>query len=293
MFAGDGAPLETGASPYGKKICQCQGRCSCQRRYSDPTATWGWDSYHERWFYGHTLYCLTAADSPNDLPLMLHITEGARHDSVSFVKSLPSLLSLYPQFKFTKGLLDSAHDAYPIYQLLYHYSIEPFIDLNNRNKANRSYPGPLELTDEGVPICPANLPMLNWGFNQDRCRIKWRCPLYKKLHKCPKGMPCSSSKYGPVVYTKPAWDYRFFTPTPRDSKEWKITYAKRTSVERTLKRILVDYAIEQYRVRSIKGWFWLASLAAINQHLDAQIAVINRDSLFLKLGLSKKVVQVA
>ncbi len=130
VFAADGAPLETGANPYGKKLCQCRDRCSCPRRYSDPTATWGWDSYHERWFYGHTLYCLTAANSLNDLPLMLHLTEGARHDCVSFVKSIPALLSLYPQFEFAKGLLDSAHDAYPIYQLLYHYRIEPFIELN-------------------------------------------------------------------------------------------------------------------------------------------------------------------
>jgi len=92
---------------------------------------------------------------------MLHLTEGARHDCVSFVKSIPALLSLYPQFEFAKGLLDSAHDAYPIYQLLYHYRIEPFIELNKRRVNNRSFPGPLEFTQDGVPICPAKLPMLN------------------------------------------------------------------------------------------------------------------------------------
>lgn len=58
-LAGDGAPLETGASSFGKKACQCkeQGiyRCDCPRYYTDPNANWGWDSYHERWFYGHTL----------------------------------------------------------------------------------------------------------------------------------------------------------------------------------------------------------------------------------------------
>ena len=41
-LAGDGAPLETGANPFGKKICQCkqQGlyRCSCPRYYTDSKA---------------------------------------------------------------------------------------------------------------------------------------------------------------------------------------------------------------------------------------------------------------
>jgi hypothetical protein len=70
------------------------------------------------------------------------------------------------------------------------------------------------------------------------------------------------------------------------------TYARRTSVERTLKRILVDYCIEQRRLRSKARWFWLASLAAINQHLDAQIVAKN-DSLLLKLGLIKRKNQTA
>jgi len=40
--------------------------------------------------------------------------------------------------------------------------------------------------------------------------------------------------------------------------------------------ILVDYCIEQRRVRSKARWFWMASLAAINQHLDAQDAGVNQ-----------------
>ena len=65
--------------------------------------------------------------------------------------------------------------------------------------------------------------------------------------------------------------YAFLLKTPRGSKAWKKTYAKRTSVERTLKRILVDYAVESTRLLAEKRWFCVASLAAINQHLDAQV----------------------
>jgi len=82
-------------------------------------------------------------------------------------------------------------------------------------------------------------------------------------------------------------DFRLFTQTPRKSKAWKKEYSRRTSVERTLKRILVDYLIENLRFRAEKRWFWAATLAAINMHLDAQVKALG-PSLFNKLGLSIK-----
>lgn len=286
--AGDGAPLQTGASPYGKKLCDChtQGiyRCSCKRSFTDLNANWGWDSYHERWFYGHTLYSITSADSHNDLPLFLRLVQGSRHDSATFVFSWAELLELYPEFRFTKALLDSAHDVYDIYRLLYANDTEPLIDLNKRASGKMTLPGPISVDDNGVPICLAGLPMLNWGFNKNRCRIKWRCPNYKDKSKCPRHQECSPSKYGRVVYTKPDWDLRLFTPTPRGSKAWKFAYARRTNVERTFKRILVDYQIESARARSKKRWFWQAILAAVNQHLDAQVKVI-KPNILTEIGL--------
>jgi hypothetical protein len=48
---GDGSALSSGASSTGKPPCQCrpQGvlRCDCDRYYADPTADWGYDSYHD------------------------------------------------------------------------------------------------------------------------------------------------------------------------------------------------------------------------------------------------------
>ena len=104
---------------------------------------------------------------------------------------------------------------------------------------------------------------------------------------CAQKKLCSPSSYGRVIHTKPKDDLRLFTKTPRGSKAWKIKFAKRTSVERTLKRILVDYTIERARLRAEKRWFWIASLAAVNQHLDAQVNKLGH-SLFLKLGLIDK-----
>lgn len=286
-LAGDGAPLETGASSFGKKICQCKQQgicyCKCPRSYTDPKANWGWDSYHERWFYGHTLYNLTAANSVNDLPLLIHLTRASAHDSITFVQAYAQLRSALPSFKFERALLDSAHDAYAIYKMLNLHEIEPFIDLNERSKKSISS----EIIDHnGIPVCQADLKMIYWGIHKKRQRLKWRCPKYKDPSSCSFQHKCSTSKYGRVVYTRPEDDYRLFTKTPRGSKVWKNIFAKRTSVERSLKRTLVDYLIEQERARSDKRWFWLATLAALNQHLDAQIK-ITEISLIKRLGSLK------
>ncbi len=290
VFAGDGTPLETGASHLGKRVCSCrkQGiyQCSCPRLHTGPTANWGWDSYHERWFYGHTMYCITAAGSMNDLPLLIHLTQASRHDSGTFVVAYAQLRQLYPELDFAGALLDSAHDAYDIYRLLNFHGIEPFIDLNNRRGQNRRL-SVFEVNELGVPICLEGLEMMYNGVDEKRQRIKWRCPLHKEPDRCPKKQECSPSSYGRVVYTKPDDDFRLFTKTPRGSEAWKKAYARRTTVERTIKRILVDYDIESLRFRSEKRWFWSASLAAINQHLDAQVRVL-KQPLFTKLGLTQK-----
>ena len=156
-LAGDGAPLETGACSLGKKICQCKKQgiyyCKCPRSYTDPKANWGWDSYHERLFYGHTLYCLTAANSVNDLPLLIHLTQASAHDSITFVHAYAQLRSALPSFKFESALLDSAHDVYAIYQMLSIHGIEPFIDLNERGKKNNSSE---KIDHNGIPLCHAS-----------------------------------------------------------------------------------------------------------------------------------------
>lgn len=58
-IAMDGSCYNSGASHYGVKVCDCKSKgiynCKCSRRFSDPDARWGWDSYHEQHFYGkHT-----------------------------------------------------------------------------------------------------------------------------------------------------------------------------------------------------------------------------------------------
>lgn len=266
-IAGDGSIYETGGSPHGKKICKCEERCDCKRRFSDPEADWGWDSYRKVWVYGHTGYDITAAGSKYDLPIYIGMGQASRHDSVMALRCLDDLRRLYPDLKFTRFVADAAHDAYPIYELLNFWQIEPFIELNKRRG---SKPSREKIDDRGVPICARGERMVYWGYSKKRNRIKWRCPLAcGRVQECSCRDSCSSSSYGRVFYTKPNTDLRLFTRTVRGSKAWKEVYKRRTTTERSIKRKKIDYRMEYTRVCSKRRRLWLLTLGAINQHLDA------------------------
>jgi len=236
-MSGDGTCIETGASPYGRKTCTCCDNniynCDCPRRFSDPFASWGWDSHEERYFYGYTGYFLSTynKDLKLDLPLYLRIVDAKRGQKPK-------------------------------------------------------YPPPIDVDDNGVPICPAGHKMIYWGANpNDHSRIKWRCPRHagkKKLRPepCEVCNSCSPSSYGRTTYTKPDWDVRLFTTIPRGTDKWKSLMKERTAAERVNNRILNDYGIGITKQRGKKRIFFMTTIAAMNVHLDAQLAKLTADGLF-------------
>lgn len=88
-FAGDDSHYYSGASHYGVKTCDYRSKgifnCSCPRRFSDPGVKLDWDSYREQWFFGNTLYGITATDGPYDLPIYLKIIQASRHEITPFI----------------------------------------------------------------------------------------------------------------------------------------------------------------------------------------------------------------
>jgi hypothetical protein len=277
--SGDGTCIETGASHYGTKTCACneQGvfNCDCPRKFSDPNATWGWDSHKERYFYGYTGYFISTynKDLKVDLPLYLRLVEASRHDSVTAIVALAEFRQLYPNLHIDTFISDSACDNYATYELLHHLNINAVIALNPKNKGNLKYPPALHIDKNGVPICPGGHKMVYYGFcGKDRCRIKWRCPrVLGKAKPCETCSNCSPSAYGRVIYTKPDWDLRLFTKIPRGSTSWKTIMKLRTADERVNNRILHHYGVENSKVRGKKRISFFTTLAAMNVHLDAQL----------------------
>lgn len=272
-ISGDGTCVLSNASSWGKKICQCKEACSCQRSFADPQAKWGWDSYHERWFYGYTAYLLSVHNNilKLDLPIYLKFVEASRHDSVSLVTALAHARFLYKDnFTFATLLADSAHDNYPTYDLCRHFAISPVIALNGRSD-NRPQVKGLALSGNGIPVCADGHEMLNWGFDKTKYRTKYRCPMVtgKVLH-CPFSSNCNKSSYGKTVYLRHASDLRLLTPIPRASPAWRSAYNQRTAAERVNNRILTDYQLEVPKRYGKTKLAFFSFLNAINLHLDAQ-----------------------
>jgi hypothetical protein len=271
-FAMDGSCYNSGASHHGVKVCDCKSKgiynCKCPRIYSDTDARWGWDSYHEEYFYGDTLFNVTATDSPYDLPIYLRIAQAPRHDSILTIFALSEVRKLFPSFTFKNFIADGAMDNYATYKLLNKWNMIPFIplDSNARTDYLKPHPGILCFDDKDNPICFGGIPYKHDGFSFPK-GIKYRC--WFDYYGIEKPCKCSDSSYGRTIYIKPDYDLRLFPPVPRKSSAFKEKFKTRTSVERSNKRMLVDYNIELGRCRSSKQRFSRAIFAVVNIHLDA------------------------
>lgn len=255
--------------------------CKCNRRFSDVEARYGWDSYLSRWFYGHTLYAISCYNKEykTDLPLYLRFVGASRHDSVTGIVALAEFKTLSPQLTISNLVLDSANDNYPTYELCSEWNINPFIDLNPTCNGIQKYPSYLHLTDKGIPVCMAEHQMIYNSYCKGRSRHKWRCPLIcGDVTECSCLEQCSPSKYGRVIYTKPSWDLRLFTPIPRGTKEYKEVYKTRTCSERINNRILNDYGLHTMRIRGKKRFSFMTMMIGINIHLDSRLKKDKIDS---------------
>ncbi len=271
----DGACVESHANPSGHKACKCKERCECDRRYADPEAKWGWDSYHERHYYGYTLYALSThnASLGLDLPVYLRFVDANQFDGVSLIEAFAHARNIYTGFlRFDALLADAAHDNYATYDLLRHFKVRPFIDLKSKKGGGTPKPQDIQLSKNGVPICPDGHEMVNWGFDRNKFRTKFRAPCaLGRISYCPYSDVCCPTPYGKTVYLRHADDLRFHTPVPRGSVEWKAIYNERTAAERVNNRILTDYRLEHPMRRGKKNLAFFAFLNAINIHLDAVV----------------------
>ena len=158
-ISGDGSLYATGGRPYGKKLCRCEGTCGCQRRFSDPKSQLGLKTATGR--DGFSGIPPTKSQRRIAFTISRFILGWARLPGVNSVlglRALCELRDLYP-FVFQKFIGDSAHDAYPWYELLHTWEIEAFIDLNTRRQGKLSLPG-FTVGKDGAPVCAGGFPMV-------------------------------------------------------------------------------------------------------------------------------------
>ena len=220
-------------------------RCDCPRLFADPTASWGWDSCNEHYFYGHTFHGFTACDSFYSLPIHIKCVSGERHDSVTGAYELKELVDLYPEINFYSAAFDSAYDANAFYLLNKHYGIKPIIDLNSRASKPAAVNELVEFDKNGIPHCKFSGHQLrNWGLMSKSYRRKWLFPV--QCDACNNCHACSKQTF----YTKTDDNPRFFTPILRGSDEWKQLYKRRSTTERVWDRINNDFHAESAVVLS-------------------------------------------
>ena len=202
-------------------------------------------------------------------PVFPLLERASRHDMLSFLHSFFTMKAYLPEFRIEKLLLDSAHDAYAVYEYCRRENITPFIDLNPGHTGHFTYKDDFTIDEDGVPICKMGLRMHKDGYEAAKHRAKYRCPKADRKRGCFCEHPCSPAKYGRTVHIFTDDNPRLFNIPPRDSKAWEKEYDRRTSVERSNKREKEDYKLEDGRHRSTKMWYCRLYGIMMLQHLDA------------------------
>lgn len=75
--SGDGTAVKAHANPFGHNPQSLKSipEDTCTenfRHYSDPDASWGWDSHEKHWYFGRTLYMLVCHNSELSLEVPHH-----------------------------------------------------------------------------------------------------------------------------------------------------------------------------------------------------------------------------
>lgn len=282
--SGDGTAVHTHSNPRGHHpfprsyYTSEEEFRSAKRHFSDPDASWGYDSDLEKHYFGYTLFQLSCYNSQFhiDIPLLLRFTSAKRHDSVNFLVSFHELLKNMPSLPVRDMCLDSAMDNISTYRLLKQKGIRAFIDLNSNCGHPKTIPDSIKIDKNGTPICSQGFKMIPNGYDRSKDVLMWRCP-FKKDHvsKCPNS--CTSSAYGRVIKTKTEWDIRLYTEVPRGTEEYKKIYRQRTATERINNRILNHYGLHRLMIHTKKHYSFMTTLIGICIHLDGRYKMSHPD----------------
>lgn len=286
LVSGDGSPLRSGGNGHGRKTCKCPktSHCQCQRRYSDPDADWGWDSYRESYFFGHHIYEIVCSASGHDLPCALRLDPASTSDYVASLKTIEHLRKTFvyksykSHMKIGAAAFDAGHDGIHNYRFMLHHDIKPFIPLKTKAPANHPKRDDLQLSPRGVPLCPAGAEMAFWGTTKNGEQV-FVCPVKAKRRRvCPHApddfphFQCKLGKLAPTVGIKTSDNERLFPPIPRNHKEHQKMMNLRSGSERSFSVKKERFELENSRHRRKSFWLIRLHLMAILQHALAWVS---------------------
>ena len=269
---------------------------------SDADASWGKhetkgvDKKGNAWkkiklWFGFRIHAIV--DSVHELPVDYRVTTATTAETDVLIEMLaeldPDLCERAKQLSADRGL-----DATDVYKLLFDkYGIDPVIDnreLWRQEKDDGNYDPQkpiLRMLNDGKAIdnilyaengtvvcrCPTSSierEMCFMGYEKDRGTLKYRCPAKAGDYECSGQLQCleygnsKAHQYGRTVRIKlDEMNRRIFTPTPRNTRKWDLSYARRSAAERFFSRLGQGYNFDHHYVRGLKKMKIKASLAMV------------------------------
>lgn len=283
--SGDGTAIHIHSDARGHHIEEYMGtdKFETLRRYSDPSATYGFDSDLGSYYFGYTGYLLGVHSQADkiDLPVSFMIEPARDHDSTISIKALNQFRAFYPEVKVSNYGLDSANNSEAAFALCLDWNITPVIDLNARRGKDRKS-GTISIDSKGIPHCQAGVEMDLTGLDKTHNAYKYRCPLVmKKIRECLHWDSCSRTSYGRTCCQK-CDSVRKKTGLKYKSDKWKKIYVNRTSCVRMYNRILNDCNLHKSKMRTDRRLAFQTFLACVNIHGDAWSKTGKQSELSLK-----------
>lgn len=220
----------------------------------------------KRW-HGFKVHLL--ADSKYELPLAYTITRASVNDSPELLRLIKKTDRRHSDIingcRYLQA--DRGYDSEENNRVLFDdYGITPIIDIRDmwRDGEETRLVDPRRADNivynhrgEVFCICPATGEMRSmapYGYENDRRRLKYRCPAAVYGLDCKGRRSCksNSNEYGRIVRVPVELNRRLFVPLPRSTYKWKKQYNKRSSVERVNSRLDVSFGFEHHTIRGLK-----------------------------------------
>jgi hypothetical protein len=277
-LAVDGTPVESGAHSFGRKVCACPAkRCGCLRRFSDPDALLGWDSYRNRYYFGYNAVVLTVANAvpgqvAHPLVVSLALHPANRPDGIAYPDLLVKTQRRYAGTgcRLARVIGDAAFDVDALWTFTQTRGVTPVFAPHTPPQpphlSAAAQAAGIRLGPDHRPICAADRPLVPHGWAR-RGVQSWGCPLRNKTAP-PCSTPCA--KAGQLVSVNFRGTRYDQLGLPYRSAEWDAVYAQRTASERA-NSWWAATGVKAARHRRRYVWYGRLVIAAIAQHIQTWV----------------------